>query len=230
MSKKIFVLLRKILASGMEKNSINKHILFVVSGPSGSGKGTLMDYATENFKSIQHIPTYTTRNPRPSEIKGKDYNYLTQKDFMTLVGNGGIFEYTKTYGDYMYGSPLSLIENQYNKNLIVELDYKGMFRVKSVSQHRVVSIFVLPPDIKTLKTRITKRFEEENLTNRLKVISEQLQFAWAYDYVIVNNDYADYLSDIQTILKAEILRTRGVDSLLDMKHSSDPTLNQTTES
>ena len=105
-----------------------------------------------------------------------------------------------------------------------------MFRVKSVSQHRVVSIFVLPPDIKTLKTRITKRFEEENLTNRLKVISEQLQFAWAYDYVIVNNDYADYLSDIQTILKAEILRTRGVDSLLDMKHSSDPTLNQTTES
>lgn len=226
MSKKIFVLLRKILATEMENNSINKQILFVVSGPSGSGKGTLMDYAVENFESIQHIPTYTTRAPRPSEIKGKDYNYLTQEDFMTLVGNGGIFEYTKTYGDHLYGSPLSLIENQYNKNLIVELDYKGMFRVKSVSKHRVVSIFVLPPDIETLKTRITKRFKEENLASRLKVISEQLQFSWAYDYVIVNNDYADYLSDIQTILKAEILRTRGVDALLEMKHSSDPTLNQ----
>ena len=208
----------------MEKMSINKHILFVVSGPSGSGKGTLMDYGTEKFPNIHHIPTFTTREPRPKEIRGKDYNYLTNDEFMKLVENGEIFEYTKTYGDHLYGSPLSLIENQYNQNLIVELDYKGMFRIKSVSQHRVVSIFVLPPDIATLRQRITKRSKEENLANRLKVISEQLQFAWAYDYVIVNNDLETYLNDIHTILNAEILRTKGVDALLDMKHSSDPTL------
>lgn len=210
----------------MENNSVNKHILFVVSGPSGSGKGTLMDYAIEHFPSIKHIPTYTTRAPRPKEVPGKDYNYLTNESFLELVDNGGIFEYTKTYGDHMYGSPLSLVENQHNSNLVVELDYKGMFRIKSVSQHRVVSIFVMPPSVETLLQRINKRFKEDNLKNRIKVLSEQLQFAWAYDYVIINNDLQEYYNDSQTILKAELLKTKGVEALLDMKHSSDPTLIQ----
>ncbi|MEM8909605.1 MAG: hypothetical protein AAGD05_17285, partial [Bacteroidota bacterium] len=145
-------------------------------------------------------------------------------DFYRLVESGEIFEYTKTYGDYMYGSPNSLIKKIHDKNLIVELDYKGMFRIKSVSQHQVVSIFVMPPDIETLLKRITKRFKEDNLDNRIKVIAEQLQFAWAYDYVLVNNELEEYLSDAHTVLKAELLRNRGIKTLLDRKHSSDPTL------
>lgn len=210
----------------MEKESISKEVLFVISGPSGSGKGTLMDYAIENFPSIQHIPTYTTRAPRPKEVPGKDYNYLTEAAFYDLVEKGDIFEYTKTYGDYMYGSPNSLIKKVHPKNLIVELDYKGMFRIKSVSQHQVVSIFVMPPDIDTLLTRITKRYKEKNLESRIKALSEQLQFAWAYDYVIVNNDLEEYLSDVHTVLKAELLRNKGIKTLLDRKHSADPSLNQ----
>ena len=209
----------------MKQLSIDKDILFIISGPSGSGKGTLMDYAIENFPSIQHVPTYTTRSPRPKEVPGKDYNYLSEEAFYQLVQSGGIFEYTKTYGDYMYGSPQSLIKKVYDKNLIVELDYKGMYRIKSVSQHRVVSIFVMPPDIETLLQRITKRFKEDNLDNRIKALSEQLQFAWAYDYVVVNNDLEAYLQDIHTVLKAEILRNKGINTLLARKHSADPTLN-----
>ena len=209
----------------MKKESINKDILFIISGPSGSGKGTLMDYAVENFSSIQHVPTYTTRKPRPKEIPGKDYNYLSEQEFYQLVESGEIFEYTKTYGDYMYGSPHSLIKKVHDKNLVVELDYKGMFRIKSVSQHRVISIFVMPPDIETLLQRITKRFKEDNLENRIKVLSEQLQFAWAYDYVIVNNDLQDYLRDVHTVLSAELLRSKGINTLLEQKHSADPTLN-----
>ncbi len=206
------------------KDSINKNVLFVISGPSGSGKGTLMDYAIENFQEIRHIPTFTTRKPRPKEVPGKDYNYLSEKEFYQLVEKGEIFEYTKTYGDYMYDSPHSLIKNIHDDHLVVELDYKGMFRIKSVSQHQVVSIFVMPPDIDTLLKRITKRNKEENLKNRIKVLSEQLQFAWAYDYVIINNDLQEYLKDVHTVLKAELLRNKGIKTLLDRKHSADPTL------
>ncbi|MEM9823016.1 MAG: hypothetical protein AAF985_18195, partial [Bacteroidota bacterium] len=81
------------------------------------------------------------------------------------------------------------------------------------------------PDIETLLQRITKRFKEDNLDNRIKALSEQLQFAWAYDYVVVNNDLEAYLQDIHTVLKAEILRNKGINTLLARKHSADPTLN-----
>jgi len=202
-----------------------KNILFVVCGPSGSGKGTFMDYAVENFgEKIMHIPTYTTRAPRPKEVPGKDYNYIDQPTFDGLVKNGGIFEYTRTYGDYMYGSPRSLIQDEYRKHMVVELDYKGMFRVKAVSDHRVISVFIMPPDVQTLLNRINKRYQEDNLDARIAIIKEQVQFAWAYDYVIINDDWEQYKKDIDIIIRAEILRTNGIRKMLADKHVADPTL------
>ncbi len=202
-----------------------KNILFVICGPSGSGKGTFMDYAVKHFgDQIIHIPTYTTRAPRPKEVPGKDYNYIDQSTFDELIDNGGIFEYTRTYGDYMYGSPRSLIQDEHQKHLVVELDYKGMFRVKSVSDHRVISVFIMPPDIQTLLDRINKRYKEKNLDARIATIKEQIQFAWAYDYVIINDDWDQYKKDIDTIIRAEILRTNGIRKLLTDKHTADPTL------
>lgn len=211
----------------MATPDISKNILFVICGPSGSGKGTFIDYATEHFSDkILHIPTYTTRAPRPKEVPGKDYNYITQEKFDELIANGGIFEYTRTYGDYMYGSPRSLIKDEHHKHLVVELDYKGMFRIKSASDHRVVSIFIMPPDIDTLLERINKRYKEKNLEARIATIKEQVQFAWAYDYVIINDQWEKYLQDIDIIIKAEVLRSEGVYHLLDTKHSADPTLKK----
>lgn len=205
--------------------SVSKNILFVVCGPSGSGKGTFIDYATEHFANdIVHIPTYTTRAPRPKEVPGKDYNYITPEKFDDLVANGGIFEYTRTYGDYRYGSPRSLIKDEHHKHLVVELDYKGMFRIKAASDHRVISVFIMPPNVETLLERINKRYQEKNLEAQLATIKEQVQFAWAYDYVIINDQWEQYLQDIDTIIKAEMLRSNGVYHLLNNKHSTDPTL------
>jgi len=207
----------------------SKDILFVICGPSGSGKGTFMDYAVAHFgDQIIHVPTYTTRSPRPNEVAGKDYNYVSQAAFDELVTNGGIFEYTRTYGDYCYGSPRSLIQDEHQKHLVVELDYKGMFRVRSVSNHRVVSVFIMPPDLSVLLERINKRYKEKNLDSRIATIKEQIQFAWAYDYVIVNDDWEQYKKDIDTVIRAELLKTNGTRYLLDQKHKADPTLKKTS--
>ena len=206
-----------------------KNILFIVCGPSGSGKGTFIDYAVAKFgDQIKHVPTYTTREPRPKEVPGKDYNFINQAAFDELISNGGIFEYTRTYGDYMYGSPRCLIQDELKKHLVVELDYKGMFRLQSVSDHRVISVFIMPPDIKTLLDRINKRYKEKNLEARIAMIKEQLQFAWAYDYVIINDGWDQYKKDIDTIIRAEMLRTNGLRKLLADKHSADPTLKKSS--
>jgi len=206
-----------------------KDILFVICGPSGSGKGTFMSYAVEHFgDQIIHIPTYTTRDPRPSEVPGKDYNYVSQAAFDELVANGGIFEYTRTYGDYCYGSPRSLIKDEHHKHLVVELDYKGMFRVRSVSEHQVVSVFIMPPNLDVLLERINKRYKENNLDARIATIKEQIQFAWAYDYVIINDDWDQYKKDIDTVIRAELLKINGTRYLLDQKHRADPTLRKSS--
>ena len=208
------------------KNTLSKPLLFIVSGPSGSGKKTLMDYIVEKYSTIKKLPTYTTRKIREGEIQGVDYNYISKDEFLVLVENKKIFEYTKTYNDDYYGSPIEFLESKDGKNLLVELDYKGMLRVKTLSSFNVISIFIVPPPINVLINRIQKRSNEDNMKDRLAVISEQLQFAWTYDYVLYNFDKNKFYEEINYIINAELIRKKGIDNLVNNRHDDDPTLGE----
>ena len=198
-------------------------ILFIISGPSGSGKKTFAEHIIRSFSAIQRVATYTTRAPRKGEVEGYDYVFIDEEEFEGLVESKEIFEYTRTYGDHLYGSPKRLIEPGAD-NLIVELDYKGMLRTRSMTARRAVSIFLLPPDLDVMTRRIELRQREENLAARRQKFFEQVQFAWAYDYVVQNGKLDRFLAKAEAIAEAELLRRAGAQLLLDRRAAFDDTL------
>ncbi len=200
-------------------------ILFIVSGPSGSGKGTFIRHIVRQHQGVERVPTYTTRQPRAKEVAGVDYNFVDADEFDRLVESGEIFEYTRTYGDYLYGSPSRLIEAG-SENLILELDYKGMLRTRTRSARRTVSIFLLPPDLESMTRRIEGRQRETNLEARRQKFFEQVQFAWAYDYVIQNDQLDRFLAQASALAEVELLRRHGAEILLENQALFDDTLGR----
>ena len=198
-----------------------KPLLIVVSGPSGAGKKTFLDHVAERFPETQRVTTYTTRFPREGEKDGVDYRFISGDEFEEKVHSGEIFESTRTYGDYQYGSPLDLISDRIDAPLVVELDVKGMARLKSSSARRVVSIFIMPPSMEDLMKRIVSRPGDppDNLERRIDAAVQQLDYAWSYDYILVNDHLREFLRDVESVVSAELVRQRGIEKMFDRIHS-----------
>jgi guanylate kinase len=205
----------KLRASGA------KPLLIVISGPSGAGKKTFLDHVASRFPQIKRVTTYTTRFPREGEHDGVDYRFISEDDFNDKVQTGEIFESTRTYGDYQYGSPLDLISTREQAPLVVELDVKGMARLRSSSPRRVVSIFIMPRRLDDLLKRIVARTGEtpENLGKRLAAAEMQLDYAWSYDYILVNHELGEFLADVESVIGAELVRQAGIEQMFSRIHS-----------
>ena len=204
-----------------------KPLLFVISGPSGSGKGTALDFIEREFAdSIARSPTYTTRARRNGERDGKDYNYVSDERFQDLVAQNEIFEFTRTYNDELYGSPRRLINADNGHHLLVELDFNGFHRLRSISRRKVIGIFIMPPSIEELSRRILARQPETNLDRRLHRVSEQIAHAWSYDYIILNRDRDEFLRRVRCTVEAELFRLDGVGFLTENWHTLDVTLHK----
>ena len=199
-------------------------LLFIVSGPSGSGKRTVMQHVGKAFPSLRRVPTYTTREPRTNEVAGVDYNFISEELFLEKLANGDIFECSRNHGAYYYGSPSILLKSDDSTPLIVEMDYKGMFRLRASSQRRVVSLFLVPPLGRELQQRIELRSEVDNLEARLNNGLHEMQFAWAYDYVLINEELNRFLADAEHAVGGEVVKQAGLQMLLDRRHEYDHTL------
>jgi len=205
-------------------------LLFVISGPSGSGKGTALDFIDTRFKDcISRCPTYTTREMRKGERQDKDYHFVNQEEFDRLVAEGKIFEFTRTYNDELYGSPITLVNTDIKYHLFVELDFNGFHRIKTISRRKIVGIFVMPPSIEELSKRILARQPETNLHRRLQRVSEQISHAWSYDYIILNKDKNEFLKRLETVVEAELFRVAGLEFLTENWASLDVTLMKDKE-
>lgn len=180
--------------------------MFVLSSPSGAGKTTLtkkLALNNENFKiSISH----TTRKPRPNEIEGKDYYFVSNEKFNSLIKDNKFYEYAKIFDNY-YGTlkePVIKFLSQ-KKDVLFDIDWQGTQQLKKIEDLSLVTFFILPPNIKVLKKRLLNRHggQEKLIEKRMLKFNEELSHWDEYNYVIVNDDLEICYNKILEIISSE---------------------------
>lgn len=184
--------------------------VFVVSGPSGTGKGTIMEtyfskYPNDNtFLSI----SATTRQPRPIDAEGVTYYFKTKEEFKSLIENDGLLEWAEFCDNY-YGTPIAPIKEMIaeGKNVILEIEVQGGMQVMD-KMDNAVGIFVLPPSFKELKNRLVGRNTEsmDKIEKRLLRAKEEINEIDHYDYILINDDLDDAVETFRAILIGETQR------------------------
>lgn len=187
-------------------------LLFIVTGPSGAGKNTVMTHIYSTFPEIKKAVTYTTRAPRPHEQDGVDYRFVGQEEFFSKVREGKILEYEQVYNDYYYGSPAQIFADGPIK--IMEMDWKGHRTYRQVYKDIIIaSIFLVPPSLEEIKQRILSRSQVDNLQSRLANALEQLEHADDYTYVVVNDQKDRTLQQVEALVRAELINLKRNDNL-----------------
>jgi guanylate kinase len=189
----------------MGKSSHNDGRLFVISGPSGAGKGTICKKLLETV-DISISTSMTTRAPRPGEIDGKDYYFVTVDEFEDKIANGGMLEYARVF-DNIYGTPKDMVIKQLERgrDVILEIDVQGGLQIKKKMPEQAVLVFVLPPDLITLRQRIIDRGTEteEVIDKRFNEAINEIKLIGEYDYYVVNDELDDAVYDLKAIIMAE---------------------------
>ena len=189
-----------------------KGTVFVVSGPSGTGKGTIMQ---EYFKRYPEDNSFlsvsaTTRNPRPTDTDGVTYYFKTREEFESLIANDGLAEWTEFCGNY-YGTPKKPVNDMIEKgnNVILEIEVDGAGQVKN-SFEDAVGIFVLPPSFAELRKRLTDRNTEsaEVIESRLKRAYEEIKEIDKYDYILINDVLDEAVENFRSIIIGESQRVK----------------------
>jgi guanylate kinase len=189
-------------------------LLFVVSGPSGSGKETVIAHLTQVVPGLERITTFTTRPMRPGETEGAPYHFVSDAEFERKLAAGELCESERVYGSYRYGSPREVLTGQTHGDAIIELDPNGYRYLKRSRSAPTVGIFLLPPNLSTLGERITQRYPETDVAARLEIARTQILQAGDYDYLLMNDDRATCLGEARIICEAERARYAGRRSLL----------------
>jgi guanylate kinase len=192
-----------------------KGMMFILSSPSGAGKTTLTKKLAAENSNFEISISYTTRKPRPNEIHGKDYNFVSNEKFNSLIKEKSFFEYANIF-DNSYGTPKKLVLDiiSHGKDVLFDIDWKGTQQLKKVKNLSLVTFFILPPNIKTLKERLLKRHEgQENLIEkRMKKFNEEVSHWDEYNYAVINDDLNKCYNKILNIIISE---KRGVSKTID---------------
>jgi len=195
-----------------------KGLLLVVSGPSGAGKGTICKALLNKNDQIKLSVSATTRKPRTGEVHGVNYFFLEKEEFTTMIENGEFLEYAQIY-DNFYGTPKAAIIECLEKgqDVILEIEMQGAKQIKEVYPEGVF-IFVLPPSLEELKSRIVGRGTEtaEEIEKRFSCAFEEINQIVNYDYFIVNEDVDKSVNDVEAIICTEKNKvTRYKNNIID---------------
>ncbi len=190
-----------------------KGVLLVISGPSGVGKTTLVKKFLEEFKDeVVFSISCTTRKPRPGEVHGKDYFFVSKEEFEKMIKKDELLEWAVVHGNY-YGTPKSFIyENLLKgKSILLDIDPHGAFQIKEKMKDAVL-IFILPPSWEELRKRLLKRKSEseEEIKKRLAQAREEIMVSKEYDYLIVNDEVNKAYNQLKSIYIAEKRKTNRV--------------------
>lgn len=200
-------------------------VLLIVSSPSGAGKSTLSRRLMAWDPTIRFSVSATTRPPREGEIDGKDYYFTSRGEFSTMVENGEMLEHAEVFGN-LYGSPKGPVETAMNQgcDTLFDIDWQGGQQIRnSALGGDVVSVFILPPSIEELETRLRDRGQDDDAVIAGRMAKSQAEIShWAeYDYVLVNDDLDKADAALRTIVTAERLRRERQPNLSEFVRGLD---------
>ncbi|QKX01986.1 guanylate kinase [Wolbachia endosymbiont of Cruorifilaria tuberocauda] len=183
-------------------------ILLILSSPSGTGKTTVLERLFNQSTNLVRSISVTTRKPRPGEINGKDYFFVTEERFHELCKSGKMLEHAKVFKNF-YGIPKDFIKQNLNNgvSVLLSIDWQGAFHLFKIMREKVVSIFMLPPSIEELRLRLQKRNADSanEIECRLAEAQKEISKRDKYDYIIINDDIDKSVKEISSILEKEKL-------------------------
>ena len=200
--------------------------LFLVTAPSGAGKSSLVAKLLEADKEINLSISHTTRGPRPGEVNGREYHFVTTEEFEAMRENNDFLEWAYVHGNY-YGTSRKWIEEQLEKghDVLLEIDWQGALQVKRLFPD-VIGIFILPPSVDALRARLNKRGtdSEEVIARRLAGAGAEMVHAGQFDYVIINEDFERATHDLIAVVRASRLqfKVQTLRSAATFKHLGIP--------
>lgn len=191
-----------------------KGILFILSGPSGVGKGTVRQRLFEQETHLKYSVSATTREKRAGEQEGIDYFYTTKEQFEAMIQNGELLEHAQYVENY-YGTPRAYVKEQLEKgnDVFLEIEVQGALQVKENFPEGVF-IFLFPPSLEELKNRIIGRGTEsdELVRNRLKEAEKEIRMMSEYDYVVVNDDVDQAVQKIKAVITSEHCKRERIEA------------------
>lgn len=187
---------------------MSKGRLIVFSAPSGCGKGTMLEQILKN-ENFRCSVSATTRNPRPGDVDGVNYHFISREDFEDRIKNDMFLEYAEYCGNY-YGTLLSEVDPYLEKGIdvILEIEVQGAMKIRE-KRPDAVFIFIAPPSVSELRRRLNKRGTEtqEVIDERISQAAGEISLAPKYDYIIVNDALEDAVSDFFAVMRAEKLKS-----------------------
>jgi len=177
--------------------------LYVVAAPSGAGKTSLVKALMEREPRIQFSVSYTTREPRPNEIRGRDYHFVSRERFQEMIANNEFLEHAQVF-DNSYGTGVRTVKEALSngEQLLLEIDWQGARQVRSRIPE-AVSVFILPPSRAALEQRLKARSTDSDavIQRRLRDAAEDLSHWSEFDYVVINDRFEQALTDLQAIVE-----------------------------
>ena len=183
-----------------------KGMMFVLSSPSGAGKTTLTKKLAEDNKKFVISISHTTRKSRPNEVNGKDYHFVSNEEFNSLVKKNSFFEYANIF-DNRYGTlkkPVLEILSR-GQDVLFDIDWQGTQQLKKIKDVALVTFFILPPNMRILKERLLNRHQgqEKLIENRMNKFNEEVSHWKEYNYVVINDDLDNCYNKILNIIISE---------------------------
>ena len=196
---------------------MTKGRLIIVSGPSGSGKDTILQKVFERLPEIKFSISTITRDMRPGEVEGEKYNFVSREYFENMIKNDLLLEYNNYVGNY-YGTPKAPVDKAIaeGKEIIVEVDVNGARNIK-ICREDAISVFIMPPSYEELNRRLSSRGTDapEVIAKRMKAALDEIAEAKNYDYIVVNDDLNEAVEDFITIIKSDRLNIKRQNYLID---------------
>ena len=203
----------------MNPQSIKRRgVMLVLSSPSGTGKSTISRNLLSGNRNLELSVSVTTRARRGSEIDGTHYHFVSEREFNRLREDDALLEWAEVHGNY-YGTPREAVDQAMGegRDILFDIDYQGGQQLMDKARFDVVSIFLLPPSMEELQSRLVRRAEDAQdvIQKRLTNAIEEIPHWKEYDYVVINDDLDRAFSEVQSILTSERLRRERNPGLFD---------------